>query len=378
MSQAPRYERGKNFAEDYGNETDHAAMNMELDAVAASVNSLRANQAILQNDDGSLRQGIVTVDSVDSALKDALSANIVSQVQSSVSEAQNAASAATTAATIAQNSELAAESAQSAAEQARNAAQLNAAASSSSAASANTAATSAGNSATAAANSAASASASATSASNSATSAASSAATATTAATNAGNSATSAGSSAVTATTAATNATGSAAAAANSATEAAASASSALNSKNAAVAAAASVDAANIVHRTGDEAIGGKKTFEDHSQFSSYGENMGTRDLSANHTIDFHVTKVTNYKFKLLASIALQFQNAPSNQTFGITLRIEQDATGGREITWPASVKWAGNKPPALTDGAGKVDYISLVTWDGGVRWDGFIAGQDY
>lgn len=378
MSQAPKYERGKNFAEDYGNETDHAAINMELDAVAASVDALRANQAILQNDDGSLRQGIVTVDSVDSALKDALSANIVSQVQSSVLEAQNSASAATTAATIAQNSERAAETAQSAAEQARNAAQLNAAASSSSAASANTAATSAGNSATAAANSAASASASATSAGNSATSAASSAATATTAAANAGSSATSAGGSAVAAVTAATNATGSAIAAANSASEAATSAASALASRNAASASAASVDADNIVHRAGDEAIAGKKSFHDHTTLSSYGENMDARELSANHTIDFSLTKVTNYKFRLLASIALQLQNAPANQMFGITLRIEQDDTGSREIVWPASVKWASNKPPALTDGAGKVDYISLVTWDGGARWDGFIAGQDY
>lgn len=378
MPQANKYQRSKNFTEDYGNETDHSALNGELDAAAASINGLRENAAKIQNDDGTLRQGVVTEDSVDSALKDALSAGIISQVQSSVNEAQHSASAATTAATIAQSAKTAAENARSATEQLQNAAQLNATASSNSAVSANTSATSAGISATTAANSATSASTSATNASTSAKNAANSATVATAAATNASNAAASAGNSATTATTAATNASASATAAANSATEAAASASSALNSKNAAVAAAASVDAANIVHRAGDETIGGKKTFEDHSKFSSYGENMDARDLNADHTIDFNATKVTNYKFKLLASVALQLQNAPANQTFGITLRIEQDATGGREITWPASVKWAGNKPPTLTDGVGKVDYIALVTWDGGVRWDGFIAGQDY
>ena len=31
MAQAPSYERQKNFADDFGNETDHSALNAELE-----------------------------------------------------------------------------------------------------------------------------------------------------------------------------------------------------------------------------------------------------------------------------------------------------------------------------------------------------------
>lgn len=60
MPQAPEYKRIKNFTENAGNQTDHTAINAELDAAAESINALRANQAALQNDDGTLKQGAVT------------------------------------------------------------------------------------------------------------------------------------------------------------------------------------------------------------------------------------------------------------------------------------------------------------------------------
>lgn len=126
---------------------------------------------------------------------------------------------------------------------------------------ASTSATNAGNSATAAATSA-------TAASGSASAAASSASTATTQASNAAGSASSASTSASTATTQASNATSSASAAstsatsaATSATNAASSATAAASSATAAAASAASINDADLVHKTGNETIGGVKTF---------------------------------------------------------------------------------------------------------------------
>lgn len=41
-------------------------------------------------------------------------------------------------------------------------------------------------------------------------------------------------------------------------------------------------------------------------------------------------------------------------------LRLVQDATGSRTVTWPANVKWPGKTAPTLTTTANAEDIISL------------------
>lgn len=43
-----------------------------------------------------------------------------------------------------------------------------------------------------------------------------------------------------------------------------------------------------------------------------------------------------------------------------VVLKLIQDATGGRTVTWPATVKWAGGSAPTLTATANKIDIISF------------------
>ncbi|MGL5117527.1 MAG: hypothetical protein ACRC7C_19620 [Beijerinckiaceae bacterium] len=57
--QAPAYRRIKNFQENNGASTDHAALNSEFDKAALSIEGLRENAALLQNDDGTLKNEIV-------------------------------------------------------------------------------------------------------------------------------------------------------------------------------------------------------------------------------------------------------------------------------------------------------------------------------
>ena len=123
--------------------------------------------------------------------------------------------------------------------------------------------TAAANSEATATNAATSATVSQTAAANSATTAGNSATAAAASQTAAGNSATNAAASATTAGNAATSATASQTAAANSATAAAGSATSAANSAADAAASAAVIDTANFVQVTGDQTIGGVKTFTD-------------------------------------------------------------------------------------------------------------------
>lgn len=64
MPQAPAYNRTKNFLDNNPDRTDHAALNDELDRAAESINALRTNQALLQSDDGTLKNAIVSIASL--------------------------------------------------------------------------------------------------------------------------------------------------------------------------------------------------------------------------------------------------------------------------------------------------------------------------
>jgi hypothetical protein len=74
------------------------------------------------------------------------------------------------------------------------------------------------------------------------------------------------------------------------------------------------------------------------------------------------------------ANCALTFPTPVAGKS--MTLVLIQDATGGRTVTWPATVKWSGGIVPVLSTGANKVDYFTFLCTDGST-WTGFIAGQD-
>jgi len=73
MPASPAFNRVKNFGENTGDRTDHDALNAELDRAALSINQLRANQALLQADDGSLKAAVVSLASLSPEVIDALS-----------------------------------------------------------------------------------------------------------------------------------------------------------------------------------------------------------------------------------------------------------------------------------------------------------------
>jgi hypothetical protein len=81
----------------------------------------------------------------------------------------------------------------------------------------------------------------------------------------------------------------------------------------------------------------------------------------------------------LAASITtLTLSNVPaSGNVYTLTLFIVQGA-GPYTITWPAAVKWPGASAPTLTTTNGKIDVITLVTYDGGTTWLGFLGGQNF
>lgn len=228
MAQPQQYEREVDFTERDGDDTNHAAINSELDAAALSINQIRDNLALIQRDDGALKNGIVTAESLAPTAFDAFKGDL----NAAVADAETAATSANNAALSANTARDQAVAAKDTAVTSANAAALNA-----------TTAT------TKAAESAASATASATSATNSATSATSSANSATTATTKAAeastsatNAATSASAAAASQTAAATSATNAASSATTATTQAGIATTQATSASASATAAAASLE----------------------------------------------------------------------------------------------------------------------------------------
>ena len=68
---------------------------------------------------------------------------------------------------------------------------------------------------------------------------------------------------------------------------------------------------------------------------------------------------------------------AASGYVSSFVLKVTQDGTGSRTITWPSSVDWASATAPTLSTGAADVDVFVFFTIDGGTIYYGFTAGQD-
>jgi len=174
--QPQKYERTTDFTERDGDDTDHASINAEFDAAALTTDQIRENLALIQRDDGALKNGIVTADALDDTAFDAVLVN----VNVAVNDAQQSATSALTSATTALGARDAAVAAKTTTETARDVTILNANNASASALAALNSQTAAATSQSDAAASKASATASQTAAAASATSAATSATTATT------------------------------------------------------------------------------------------------------------------------------------------------------------------------------------------------------
>lgn len=103
-------------------------------------------------------------------------------------------------------------------------------------------------------------------------------------------------------------------------------------------------------------------------------------NLSGTNTTTIDCSLGNNFVITLNTNInTLIFSNIPSSgRLYSLNLILVQDATGSRTINWPVTVLWPNALEPTLTTTGGKKDVIALVTYDGGLSWLGFVAGQNY
>ncbi len=83
-------------------------------------------------------------------------------------------------------------------------------------------------------------------------------------------------------------------------------------------------------------------------------------DSSTADTIDW---RLSNKQKSTLTDACTFTFTAPSNPC-NLLLRLIQDGTGSRTVTWPATVKWPGGTAPTLTTDANAVDIVSFY-YDG-------------
>lgn len=79
------------------------------------------------------------------------------------------------------------------------------------------------------------------------------------------------------------------------------------------------------------------------------------------------------------ASCTMTFNNpAVASRAYSLELVLTQDATGGRTVTWPTSVRWAGGGAPTLSTTGGASDRLLFTTYNQGSTWYGDIIGKGY
>ena len=95
-----------------------------------------------------------------------------------------------------------------------------------------------------------------------------------------------------------------------------------------------------------------------------------TLDLSNGNFVTATLSANATFAFSLGAGV--------TSDAIGFTLHLTNDATAGRTITWPASVKWPNGTVPTRTTTAGRTDVYSFYTIDGGSNWYGILSIYNY
>jgi len=117
---------------------------------------------------------------------------------------------------------------------------------------------------------------------------------------------------------------------------------------------------ANVVEDTTPE-LGGEMDCGAHS--IGFTQQAATGDGTT--TIDWKLGN--KFKFTFGAQDETFTFTAPSNQC-NLLLTMLQDSTGGRDATWPATVKWLGAEPNWSLGGASKTILVSFY-YDGVSFW---------
>lgn len=91
-------------------------------------------------------------------------------------------------------------------------------------------------------------------------------------------------------------------------------------------------------------------------------------------TVTFNCDTSNIFTVTLEGNRTLAVSNADAGQCF--VVRLVQDGTGGRTVTWFSTIKWAAGEEPTLTATADKTDVFGFIC-TGTDTYDGFTIDQN-
>lgn len=91
-------------------------------------------------------------------------------------------------------------------------------------------------------------------------------------------------------------------------------------------------------------------------------------------TISFNMNSADVHTVVLGGNRTLALSNVAAGQRF--IIRLTQDSTGSRTVTWFSGIKWPGNLAPTLTTAANKTDVFGFICTTTG-NYDGFVIGYN-
>lgn len=96
--------------------------------------------------------------------------------------------------------------------------------------------------------------------------------------------------------------------------------------------------------------------------------------LTDGATVTVDLSKRGIHAVTLGGNRILAVSNATVGQTF--VLRLLQDGTGSRTVTWFTTIKWVDGVAPTLTTTINKADTFGFIVTSAG-NYDGYVIGQN-
>ena len=91
-------------------------------------------------------------------------------------------------------------------------------------------------------------------------------------------------------------------------------------------------------------------------------------------TVTFDLDSSSTHTVTLGGNRTLALSNSDAGQKF--IIRLVQDGTGSRTVTWFSTIKWPGGVTPTLTTTANKTDVFGFICTSAG-NYDGFVLGYN-
>jgi hypothetical protein len=135
-----------------------------------------------------------------------------------------------------------------------------------------------------------------------------------------------------------------------------------------------SLDGTNL---TGLAKLAGTNTFTGQNDFLDYTESYDSPTISGG-TLALNLNNGSHFLVALNANVTnMTVSNVTASKAVAFTIRFTADGTP-RTVSWPTGTVWPSGVAPTMTSTNNKRDLFTLITYDGGTTWFGFVGGQNF